>query len=231
VSAVNSTSPTAMSGININSTGMNVNLYYNTIYLTGAGATSTFGSSGIYAHTGSVLTVSNNIVVNNSTPGVSGKVVAFRRSSATLTSYAALSNNNIWFAGLTPTVNNAIFYDGTSTDNTFALFRTRVAPRDSLSGTENTQFISTINSSDYFLRLDSTVLTFAESGGRQIAGITTDINGTVRQGNVGYTGTGAATDIGAFEGELTGSPYGARFCCNYANNRSYRKRIGQINCY
>jgi hypothetical protein len=206
VSAVNSTSPTAMSGININSTGMNVNLYYNTIYLTGAGATSTFGSSGIYAHTGSVLTVSNNIVVNNSTPGVSGKVVAFRRSSATLTSYAALSNNNIWFAGLTPTVNNAIFYDGTSTDNTFALFRTRVAPRDSLSGTENTQFISTINSSDYFLRLDSTVLTFAESGGRQIAGITTDINGTVRQGNVGYTGTGAATDIGAFEGELTGSP-------------------------
>lgn len=205
VGAVNSSNAAAVSGINVSSTGMNVNLYYNTIYITGAGTNAAFGTSGIYAHTGSVLTANNNIVINNTVPGSSGKAVAFRRSSATLTSYLPSSNNNIWFAGATPSASNAIFYDGTSTDITLALFKTRVTPADSLSGTENAQFISTSNVSGNFLQLDSTLLTYAESGGKQIAGITTDINGRIRYGNAGYTGTGVGTDIGAFEGELTGT--------------------------
>jgi hypothetical protein len=43
-----------------------------------------------------------------------------------------------------------------------------------------------------------------EGGAVNISGVTTDIRGFVRQGNIGYAGIGTRPDIGAFESEGSG---------------------------
>ncbi len=75
-----------------------------------------------------------------------------------------------------------------------------MAPRDGNSVTENPPFLSTTGSSASFLHISTTVPTQVESGAVNIAGITTDIDGNIREGNAGYAGTGSAPDIGATEG-------------------------------
>ena len=74
-----------------------------------------------------------------------------------------------------------------------------IAPRDSASFSENPTFLSTTGSSANFLHIDPTVATRIESGGANIAGITDDFDGDIRQGNPGYVGTGTAPDVGADE--------------------------------
>lgn len=196
---------TAVSGINVSYTvsATIANLYHNTIYLSGTSSGTGFGSAGIYANTGPTTNLRNNIIINNTTPTGSGKAVAYRRSSTALTTYATTSNNNIFYAGATPSSAYAIFYDGTNLDSTFTQFKSRMSPRDVLSVNELTNFISTSAASPYFMQPDSVIPTAAESGGQGITGVTTDFNGNIRAGNTGYSGTGTAPDMGAFERNLT----------------------------
>ncbi|MCK9422001.1 MAG: carboxypeptidase regulatory-like domain-containing protein [Bacteroidales bacterium] len=191
-----------LAGINVTG-GTTANIFYNTVYLNGTSTGALFGSSAIYASTTPTLDLRNNILVNTSTPvGATGFTAAYRRSGTTLTSYAATSNNNLFYAGI-PGANNLIYYDGTNADQTLADYKARVSPRDNASVTENPTFLSTTGSSPNFLHIDPTVPTRIESGATNIAGITDDYDGTIRQGNAGYTGTGTAPDIGADEGEFT----------------------------
>src|SRR5207247_5273817 len=70
---------------------------------------------------------------------------------------------------------------------------------DSLSITENPNFLSTTCGSATFLHINPAIPTGLESGAVNIAGITDDFDNDIRQGNAGYTGTGTAPDIGADE--------------------------------
>lgn len=190
----------AINGINITS-GTTYNVYFNSIYLNATSTGTLFGSSAITASTGSNLDLRNNIFVNNSTPTGTAVAVAYRRSSTTLTTYANTSNNNLFYAG-TPSASTAIFYDGTTVQQTLANFKTLVGPsRDAVSVTENPTFASTTGSNATFLHFNPAASSLAESGGVNISGITDDFDANIRQGNAGYTGTGSSPDIGADEFE------------------------------
>ena len=180
-------------GINITG-GTTVNVYYNTVYLNGTSSGALFGSSAISASTTPTLTLLNNVLVNTSTSiGATGFTSAYRRSTTTLTSYAAASNNNLFYAG-TPGVNNLIFYDGTNSDQTLAAYKARVASRDAASVTENPPFLSTTGSNANFLHISTSIATQIESGGQSVGGITDDYDGDAR--NI------TTPDIGADEGNF-----------------------------
>jgi hypothetical protein len=182
-----------------------LNLFYNTVYLNAVSTSATtFGTAGVYALTTPPVTMANNIIVNNSTPGpTGGQTVAYRRSSTTLTTYTATSNNNCFYAG-TPSATRLIYYDGTNSDQTLAAYKTRVVPRDNVSVTENPPFVNG-TTPPYDLRIQTSISTQLESGGKIITtplGITDDGFGTARYPNAGYPVGGftpVAPDIGAHE--------------------------------
>jgi FG-GAP-like repeat len=185
----------------------NINVLFNTIYINATSSGTNFGSSGVFHTTNATATTAalnlrNNIIVNTSTANGTGVTAAYRRSTTTLTNYAATSNNNDFYAG-TPGVKNLIFFDGTNSDQTIAAYKARVSPRDSASFTENPPFLSTTGSNANFLHINGAIASQLESGAVNIAGITDDFDGQVRQGNAGYAGTGTAPDIGADEFEGT----------------------------
>ena len=189
-------------GINI-SGGTTVNVNYNTVFLNATSSGANFGSSAVFASATPIVSLRNNIFINNSTPTGTGIAAAYRRSSTSLTSYASTSNNNLFYAG-TPSATTAIFYDGTTVQQTLANFKTLVGPtRDAASVTENPTFASTTGSNANFLHFNPATPSLAESGAANISGITDDFDANIRQGNAGYTGTGTSPDIGADEFEGT----------------------------
>ncbi|MBN8568002.1 MAG: T9SS type A sorting domain-containing protein [Ignavibacteria bacterium] len=185
------------------------NISFNTIYLNATSVGANFSSSGVYhttsaTATSGALNLRSNLVVNTSTPNGTGVTSAYRRSSATLTNYGSLSDNNCFYAG-TPGAANLLFYDGTNSDQTISTYKTRVSPRDANSQTENvvTKFLSTSGASSNFLHMDPAQPTQLESGGLMVAGIVDDYDGNARYPNVGYplnpSFPPTAPDIGADE--------------------------------
>jgi len=194
----NASAANPLNGINI-SGGSSVNIYYNTVLINAISSGGTFGSSAIVSNSTPSLLLRNNIFINLSTPnGSSGRTVAYRRTNTNLTTYNTQSNNNLYFSGETGP-QRFLFFDGTNADVTLEEFQTRVSPRDALSVIENTSFLSTDGDEVNFLKIDSSISTLAESGAVNIAGISTDFEGDIRQGNEGYTGGDSAPDIGADE--------------------------------
>lgn len=211
-------------GINIASTTTSSTnkIYFNTILLSGSGGTN-FGTSGIFHTTSGTATTSaldmrNNIIINKCTPSGTGRTVAYRRSSTTLTNYATTSNNNLYFAG-TPGANNLIFFDGTNSDQTLTAFITRMATRDAASQTEDVPFISTTGSNANFLRIAAGTTTSAESGGVATSSpaVTSDYWAVTRPFPSPANG-GTTFDIGAseFDGikpaSITITPSSATIC-------------------
>jgi trimeric autotransporter adhesin len=184
--AANAANP--LVGLNITG-GTTVNAYFNTFYLNGASTGALFGSSAVSASTTPTVTLRNNVFVNTSTTAGTGLAVAYRRSTATLTTYAATSNNNDFFA-------STIYTDGVTPQATIAAYKALVASRDSNSFSENPPFISTTGSSPNFLQISLVTPTQLESGGTTVAGITDDFDGDTR--NV------TTPDIGA--DEFAGTP-------------------------
>ena len=175
-----------------------------------------FGSSGLSVLTDATSTTAtldlrNNAIVNLSTANGTGVTAAYRRSSAVLTNYGNASNNNDFYAG-TPGAARLIFFDGTNSDQTLAAYKTRVATRDSASVTENPTFLSTTCGDANFLHVDTSVATQLESAGANVAGITDDFDGNIRQGNPGYVGSGTSPDIG---GDELGYPHGYHSAGDY----------------
>jgi len=192
--AANAANP--LNGLNITG-GTTVNVYYNTVNINGASSGALFGSSAISASTTPTLRMNNNIFRNASTANGAGLAVAYRRSSATLTSYATTSNRNDFFA-------STIYTDGT-VPNTFAVLAPykalMVSPRDENSLNVNPTFLSTVSGDANFLKIDTTVATQLESGGATVAGINDDFENDFRFGHGSYAGTGTAPDMGADEFE------------------------------
>ncbi|REK49474.1 MAG: hypothetical protein DWQ48_07420, partial [Bacteroidetes bacterium] len=208
----------AIRGISSASTSTaNIGVFNNTVYLSGTSSAANFGTSGIYHTTSATATVAaldmrNNIVINLSTPKGTGKASAYRRSSTTLTNFAA-ANFNIFYAGA-PSANNVIFFDGTNFDQTLSAYKTRVAPRDAGSYTENCIFQSTVGSNANFLKLSTTNATVAEGNAQVISSpaITVDFFGTTR--------STTTPDIGAHEDVFLGvSPEITNVSINPAGNQ------------
>ncbi len=210
----------AIRGISITSTttSASYNVYYNTVYLAATSSGTNYGNSGIF-HTANAtattakLDLRDNIIVNNSTPNGTGKVAAFRRSTAPLGNYATTSDNNLFFAG-TPGASNLIMFDGTTSYQNFGpvgtagTYQNAVgSPRDAnsftetVSGTAGTFFQSFTGANSGFLHLVGGLATQCESGGvsPSITTYNTDYDGDIRQGSAGYAGTGTAPDVGADE--------------------------------
>lgn len=186
-----------INGINITG-GARVNVYYNTVYLNAVGTGSAFGSNALLASSSVSVALRNNILINTSTPNGNGQTVAYRRTTSSLANYLNVSNNNLFYAGI-PGINRLIFTDGTTSKQTLPSFQTLVTPRDNVSVSENTSFLSTAGSNTNFLHVDVGIPSLTESGAVNIAGLTEDFDGQTRQGNAGYSGTGTAPDIGADE--------------------------------
>jgi hypothetical protein len=199
----NTSSTTAINGISL-SGNATFNIYNNTVYINGTSTGANFGSTAMNIFSGSpILTLRNNIFINNSVPQGTGQTVALRRNTSTLTGFSTLSDKNIYYAG-TPGPSNLIYADGTNNIETLAAYQTLVFPtRDSLSYTENVSFISTSGSGSNFLKPNLSTPTYVESGGDPIAGIKTDQTGAERAGSETYTGVGGAPDLGAIEGNYT----------------------------
>ncbi|MEI7725132.1 MAG: hypothetical protein WCK09_08505 [Bacteroidota bacterium] len=198
-----STSNPAIYGLYI-STPTSCNAWYNTIYLNATSTGASFGAAGIYGSATPSIELRNNIVVNNSTPGATGRVVAYQRSAASLATYSSASNNNDFWAG-TPGASNLVFYDGTNSVQTLADYKTLMSPRESVSVTENPPFVN-VATSPYDLHLQTTIPTQCESGGSVIAtpvSITDDYDGNSRFPNSGYPNNplspATAPDLGADE--------------------------------
>ena len=206
LTAAAATGANAAIGINISGTATTstYNVFYNTVYLNNPTSGAGFGSSGISAlasatSTTSTLNLRNNIIVNTSVQNGAGLTVAYRRSTGTagtLANYANSSNNNLFYAG-TPGASNLIYADGTSTAQTIAAYRNGVftagtiAPRDSVSVSENPPFLSTTGANANFLHINPAIATQAESGAAPIATVTDDFDGNARNAST--------PDIGADE--------------------------------
>lgn len=196
----------AIRGISIDETGAataaTVNIYYNTIYLNGLTSSgATFGASGIFANTLPTLKLINNLVWISGTANGGGRLAAYRRSGATLTSYAAASNNNMFYAG-TPGVNNLIYVEGVSAATytnpmqTLSAYQAFMATRDQASTSGTPSFLSTSALSTDFLKLNSGGnLVGVDNAGTPVVGITTDFEGDTRA---------ATPDIGADEAASAG---------------------------
>ncbi len=180
--------------------GTTANLYYNSIYINATSTGALFGTAGIYASTSPTVDMRNNIIVNTSTPmGATGYTAAYRRSSATMTTHAATSNNNCFYAG-TPGTNNVIYYDGTTPYVNFGDIAPIFGTKDNVSFSVMPPFVN-VATTPYDLKLQAGAATMCESGGQRITtpAITDDFEGTLRFGEVGYVDGGAATDVGADE--------------------------------
>ncbi|MES2691680.1 MAG: hypothetical protein V4658_14840, partial [Bacteroidota bacterium] len=187
----------AVNGLYVN--GGTVNSYYNTVHLACSAGGIGFGSNAVYAVTSASLDLRNNIFYNVSAYGTAR---AYTRSGTSLSSYSSASNNNLFFAG-TPSVNNLVFSDLSTSDQQIAAFRTRMTPRDKQSVSDSLVFFSTSGSAVDFLRLDTALRSQVESGGIAISGYTDSYDSTgIRAGyplNGQINGYGTAPDIGAYE--------------------------------
>ncbi|MEI8203188.1 MAG: BNR-repeat neuraminidase N-terminal domain-containing protein [Bacteroidota bacterium] len=203
------TGTNAIKGIYKTTSGNVFYCYNNSIYLNAtSNSTTTFGTSGIWADTYYNIELKNNIIINNSVPvaiTAPAYTVAYRRGATTISTYSTASNNNCFYAG-TPGPNNLIYYDGTNGDQTVALMKVRVAPRETNSFTEMPNFV---NAAGHDLHITTSIPTSVESSGLRITSpiaITNDYDGDIRFGEAGYSGTGTAPDVGADEGNFTASP-------------------------
>ena len=191
-------------GIYGGSVGTTYNVSYNTVYLNATSSASGSASSAYYmSSTTPTTNLIDNLFVNLSTGTTSWLSTAIRRTSTVLTAYGTSSNNNFVYCG-TPSATNAIYYDGTNTDQTLAAFKARVTPRETASVSETVSTTpgvffqsftgpasGTSPSSTTFLHLVNGLATQIESGGIPVSGITDDYDSQTRNATT--------PDIGADE--------------------------------
>ncbi|MBX2992649.1 MAG: hypothetical protein KF749_15960, partial [Bacteroidetes bacterium] len=208
IRAENSIATHAIAGINVTATTTTsyIGVFYNTIFLNAASTSTTnFGTSGIFMNTGPISDLRNNVVVNLSTPGpTGGGTVAYRRSSATLTSYAAESNNNDFYVNTAAGERRYFYGEGTTAgvanaDSSLAAYKARVAPRDAFSIAENPPFINAATP-PYNLHINHSIITQLESGGTPVASpiaVTDDFDGDIRNATTPDIGADEFAGMGA----------------------------------
>ncbi len=203
IKSINTSNTNGVIGLNI-SGGTTVNAYYNTVNISGTSTGTGFGSSAIFASATPTVTLRNNIIVNSCTPTGTSIAAAYRRSTATLTSYGATSNNNLFFVGAgSCSSTRVVYYDGTAVAQTLAAYKLIAAPRDAASITEDPNFMSLVGTAPTYLHINPTIPTLIESGAASITTYTDDFDGDTRLGN---TDIGADEFVGTIASACAGTP-------------------------
>ncbi len=210
------TSLNAISGLSVTG-GTNAGIYFNTIYLNAASSGTTFGTSGIFK-SGATTTIDlrNNVIMNLSTPGISGgATVAYRWSGAyNPIYYSASSNTNNFYAG-PPSANRLIYNDGTNSDMLIADYQTRVYPMEANSFTENSPLINS-TTVPYDLHMNGMIPSLCEGSGMPVTipSITDDFDGNPRS---------TSPDVGA--DEFAGIPAGVGNPVGFAATASSSQQV------
>jgi len=179
-------------GISISS-GTTDNIWYNTVYLNSTGTGTTFSTAALYVSASTnTIDLKNNIFDNKSTPGATGRTVAFWKSSAGVSNLSTESNKNIYYAG-TPGASNLIGYFSTTAYQILDDYKTMAATKDQGSFTEDVHFVS--SSEPYDVHINPAVQTRVEGNAVVIATVTNDYDGNTRNATT--------PDIGADEGTFT----------------------------
>ncbi|MCW9094679.1 MAG: hypothetical protein OQJ74_02420, partial [Ignavibacteriaceae bacterium] len=199
VKAPNSTSTAAGTrGIYLSS-GTNIGLYYNTVYLDYTAAAGNISAVFYPSTSPTSIDLRNNIFVNNVDNSAGADAIVFRGGgTATLTDLAATTNNNLYYAG-TPSATNLIYYDGTNTAQTLGEYQALVSPLELSSVTSLPPFVNT-TTPPYDLHIDPTTPTQTESGGTPVTtpiAITTDYDGDTRNVSTPDIGADEFDGIGA----------------------------------
>ncbi len=172
--------------------GTTNNVSYNSCYLNSTGINASFASAGLHITSGTTNEIRNNIFVNESVPGATGRTVAVWKSATGTTNFGANSNKNIYYAG-EPDATHLIGYFSTTAYPTLAEYKAALADRDQGSYSENVPFLSKV--APYNLHINPSISTRVEGNAIALAGITTDFDGDTRNAST--------PDIGADEGNFT----------------------------
>ena len=181
-------------GINQSGATSNHSIYFNSIYVGGTGVlTGTNNTFALHsAATSGTRNIRNNIFSNERANGAgTGKHYGIRLAGLT---GLTINNNDYWTGASFLALNNA-------TDVTaFASWQTATS-QDAGSLSNNPNFVNPTGSSSTFdLHINNATSSVLESGGVNVPGITTDIDGNTRPGPTGSSnGGGISSDIGADE--------------------------------
>lgn len=184
---------------------MNAGLYFNTAYIDNAvpPTAATHQSSVVYLTnmTTSTLDMRNNILMNSMAAGTRATLV-YASSNANLLRFTPTTNYNLYYID-NPSATRLVGYDAVTNFINLQAYQNALAsgglggPRDLQSVYALPPFVSAV--SPYNLNLIAGSNTPIESGGRPIAGITTDYAGTTRNANFpdlgAYEFTGVAHDV------------------------------------
>jgi len=167
------TSP-AVNGLYLNGgAGTTNNAWYNSVYLTATGA-SGYGSAGIYTSTTPTITLTNNLVVNNSTPN-GGIVAAHWRSS---NSFATLTSSTDYNDYVADVAGGLIYHDPVNSASTISTYTTYVtSEKNSISVDPGFTPIATVDLHETDMSNPNPLV----SAGTPVAGITDDFDGQIRQ--------------------------------------------------
>jgi len=181
-------------GIRDNSaTGALIDIYYNSVAISGVAASGTNNSAAFYKQLSNNLNIHNNIFFSNRSGGT-GNHWAISVNNTTFTS---IGNNDYWSTGVLGTTTGAAAGNRT----TLAAWKAAV-PADVTSVSQNPNFVN-LTASPPDLNINTTIASQLESGGIVITGINEDFEGTPRYPNSGYPEKpgfpASAPDIGAFE--------------------------------
>ncbi len=167
------------------------NVYNNTVLLDATGSSNS-STSAFFSSFAGPVDMKNNIFMNHSTPGATGKAVAFWKRGTTFDNYLASMDKNIYFAG-TPSPSHLVFYDGTNSAQSLAEYKLLNIGKDQGSYYEDVPFVSAI--APYDLHINPTVGTNVESNAIYLSTVVIDdIDGDIRS---------LTPDIGADEGDFT----------------------------
>lgn len=177
-------------GIGVTS-GTTDNIWNNSVYLNSSGTNTNYASAAFYVSGGTTIDLKNNIFVNASTPGATGRTVAFFKTTTTVSNLSTTSDKNIYYAG-TPDATHLIGYFSTTAYPTFEEYKVMAATKDQGSYTENVPYLST--TSPYDLHIDPTITTRVEGNALPIPTVAFDIDAQARNASF--------PDIGADEGNF-----------------------------
>ncbi|MES2773579.1 MAG: T9SS type A sorting domain-containing protein [Bacteroidota bacterium] len=202
ISDIKMTAGTAVAGVRgLSLVGGTSNLYvyHNSVYLDYVPSSASASGAALYlANLSNSFDIRNNIFVNNMNNAIGAKSVAlYSSSNGNLARFAAVCDNNLYYAGV-PSPTNLIYFDSISAvnnnrDQTLGAFKNRIATREQHSISELPPFISTV--APYNLHLNPSVATQCEKGGQTITkplNIDRDYDGTLRGAT--YSDIGADED-------------------------------------
>jgi len=174
------------------SSGQSHAIWNNSVHLSSSGADNHSSAALYVGSTTPDIDLRNNIFVNESQPGPSGKCAAFWKTSAGVDNLSVSSDKNVYYAGI-PGPQHLIGVFGTSDYQTLQAYQAMADPVDLNSFTEDVPFLETGIPLD--LHVATGMPTCVEGNADPLAGVSHDIDNEPRDAQT--------PDIGADEGDFT----------------------------